>query len=186
MNIPNILSLTRLLLTPAFVVSVIYHAEGNGFLPDLPLVIFLIAIITDAVDGFIARKYNQITSFGVLLDPLADKFLLVASFITLSFLSYGPQGLRIPPWVLIIVVTRDLFILTGAAIIYFIMGYVEFKPSPLGKITTFFQMATVFSVLVHFEYSYIIWTLAALFTVMSGMHYFVRANRILNGKKGHI
>src|SRR3989338_2746526 len=112
----------RLLLTPAFVVSVIYHVEGNVFLSNLPLIIFIIAIITDAVDGFIARKYNQITSLGVLLDPLADKFLLIASFITLSFLTYGPAGPRIPPWFLIIVLTRDLFILTCAAIIYFMLG----------------------------------------------------------------
>ena len=173
----------RLLLTPAFVVSVIYHVEGNVFLSNLPLIIFIIAIITDAVDGFIARKYNQITSLGVLLDPLADKFLLIASFITLSFLTYGPAGPRIPPWGLIIVLTRDLFILTGAAIIYFMLGYVEFKPSALGKITTFFQMVTVLGILIHFEYSYILWTLTAFFTVISGMHYFVRANRIFNGKK---
>jgi len=183
MNSPNVLSLTRLLLTPAFVVSVIYHTESNVFLSNLPLIIFLIAIITDAVDGFIARKYNQITSFGILLDPLADKFLLIASFITLSFLTCGPAGLRIPPWVLIIVLTRDIFILTGAAIIYLMLGYVEFKPSILGKITTFFQMVTILGVLIHFEYSYILWTLAAFFTIISGMHYFARANRILNGKK---
>ncbi len=183
MNIPNTLSLARLLLTPAFVVSVIYHTEDTTFLSNLPLIIFLIAIITDAVDGFIARKYNQITSFGVLLDPLADKFLLIASFITLSFLTYGPAGFLIPPWVLIIVLTRDLFILTGAAIIYFMLGYVEFKPSIPGKITTFFQMITILGVLAHFEYSYVLWTLAALFTIISGIHYFVRASRIFNGKK---
>lgn len=180
MNIPNALSLARLLLTPAFVVSVVYHSEGSIFLSKLPLIIFLIAVITDAVDGFIARKYNQITPFGILFDPLADKFLLMASFITFSFLTYGPAGMRIPLWVLIIVLTRDLFILTGAAIIYFLSGYVEFKPSALGKITTFFQMATVIGILAHFKHSYILWTAAAFFTVISGIHYFVRANRILS------
>lgn len=164
-------------------VSIIYHAESGFFLSNLPLIIFLIAIITDAVDGFIARKYNRITSFGMALDPLADKFLLIASFISLSFAAYGPAGIKIPPWVLVIVVTRDLFILTGAAVVYFILGYVEFKPSILGKITTFFQMITILGVLAGFSYSYILWTLAAFFTVVSGVHYFVMAGRIFNGKK---
>ncbi|MBU4376303.1 MAG: CDP-alcohol phosphatidyltransferase family protein [Candidatus Omnitrophica bacterium] len=186
MNIPNALSLARLLLTPTFVVSVIYHTEGNPFLSRLPLIIFLVAVITDAVDGFIARRYSQITSLGILLDPLADKFLLAVSFITLSLVAYGPAHLKIPPWVLVIVLTRDLFILTGAAVIYFVYGYVEFKPSMLGKVTTFFQMATILSVLIQFKYSYAIWTLAALFTVFSGAHYLLRANRVLNGKTKHI
>ena len=180
MNIPNILSLARLLLTPVFVVSVIYHTQGSVFLSNLPLIVFLIAIITDTVDGFIARRYNQITSFGILLDPLADKFLLIVSFTALSFVTYGPAGPRIPPWVLIIVLTRDFFILTGAAIIYFIFGYVEFKPSVLGKITTFFQMMTITSVLLQFKYSYVVWNSAAVLTVISGIDYTVKGSRILS------
>ncbi len=182
MNIPNALSLIRLLLTPAFVVSLIYHADGGSFLYRLPLVIFLTAVITDAVDGFIARKCNQITSLGVLLDPLADKFLLIASFITLSFIAYGPARLKIPPWVTVVILTRDIFILAGAAIIYFAYGYLEFKPSLLGKITTFFQMTSILGVLIQFEYSYLMWTLAAFFTVSSGIHYLLRTNKALNGK----
>lgn len=186
MNIPNILSLTRLLLTPAFVVSVIYRAESGVFLSNLPLIIFLIAVITDAVDGFVARKYNEVTSFGILLDPLADKFLIIASFITFSFLTYGPAGLRIPPWVLIIVLTRDLFILMGAAVIYMVFGYMEFKPSMWGKATTLFQMLTIFSVLIGFNYACIIWTMAVVLTVVSGMHYLARTNRVLHEKAKRI
>lgn len=183
---PNKFSLARLLLTPVFVISVIYYTEANPLSANLPLIIFLIAIATDALDGFIARKYSQTTPFGILLDPLADKFLLIVAFITLSLLTTAPPHIRIPPWVLIIVLTRDLFILIGAAIIYMIFGYVEFKPSLWGKVTTFFQMLTVLSVLLRFRYSYVIWTLAALLTVISGIHYLLRTNRILNGKAKHI
>jgi cardiolipin synthase (CMP-forming) len=185
-NLPNKLSLARLLLTPVFVVSVIYYSQISTVLANLPLIIFLIAILTDALDGFIARKYKQITSFGILLDPLADKFLLIVAFITLSFVSAGPPHFRIPPWVLIIVLTRDLFILIGAAVIYMVFGYMEFKPSIWGKAATLFQMLTIFAVLISFSYSYVIWTLAAGFTVVSGAHYLLRTNRIVNDKAKHI
>ncbi|MDD5681323.1 MAG: CDP-diacylglycerol--glycerol-3-phosphate 3-phosphatidyltransferase [Candidatus Omnitrophica bacterium] len=186
MNLPNKLSVARLLLTPVFVVSVVYHTEANPILANLPLIVFLTAIATDALDGFIARKYNQITSFGILLDPLADKFLLIVSFITLSLATTTLPHLRIPPWVLIIVLTRDLFILIGAAVIYMVFGYVEFKPSMLGKIATVFQMLTILAVLLRLDYSGIVWTLAAFFTVVSGIHYLIRTSGLLHGKAKNI
>jgi len=186
MNLPNKITIARLLLTPVFVVSVVYYTEANPVLANLPLIIFLTAIVTDAIDGLIARRFNQITSFGVLLDPLADKFLLIVSFIALSVIPSLPLHLRIPPWVLIIVLTRDLFILIGAAIIYMVFGYIEFKPSMWGKATTFFQMLTVLLVLIRFDYVYVIWTLAAVLTVVSGVHYLIRTNRILHAKAKHI
>lgn len=187
MNLPNKFTLARLLLTPIFVLSILYYNRGdNLFLTNLPLIIFLIAIMTDAVDGFIARRYHQRTSLGIVLDPIADKFLLIVVFITLAFTKTIPADFRIPPWVLIIVLTRDIFILLGASIIYFIFEYVEFKPSIIGKVTTVFQMATVLSILLRFPYSHIIWTMTAALTVLSGIHYLIRTNRILNGKARHV
>ena len=180
MNLANKFSIIRLLLTPIFVLAILYYREDNLLFANLPLIIFLTAVITDAVDGFIARRYGQTTPLGGVLDPLADKFLLIVAFITLTFTKTIPPQFRIPPWVLIIVLTRDMFILIGAAIIYMLFKYIEFKPSALGKITTFLQMATILSVLLRFKYSYIIWTIAAIFTVFSGIHYLVRTNRILN------
>lgn len=182
MNLANKLTVIRLLLTPLFVWSILYYREDNLIFASLPLIVFLAAVLTDAIDGFIARRYNQATRFGTALDPLADKFLLIVSFITLTFTETIPSHLRIPPWVLIIVLTRDIFILIGASIINMMFEYVEFRPSILGKITTFFQMATVLSVLLRFKYSYVIWTSAVAFTVLSGIHYLIRTNRILNDK----
>jgi cardiolipin synthase len=182
MNLANRFSLVRLFLTPVFVLAVLYYREDSLLFANLPLVIFLAAIITDAADGFIARHYGQTTRLGKILDPLADKFLLAVAFITLTFTETIPPYLRIPPWVLIIVLTRDIFILIGTSIIYMTFEYMEFRPSVLGKTTTFFQMMTVLSVLLRFRFSYVIWTVAAGFTVLSGLHYLVRTNRALNGK----
>ncbi len=182
MNLANKFSLIRLFLTPIFVLAVLYYRDDNLLFANLPLIIFLTAIITDAVDGFIARRYNQTTRLGRVLDPLADKFLLAVAFITLTFTTTIPPHLRIPPWVLIIVLTRDIFILIGASIIYMTFEYMEFKPSRLGKITTSLQMMTVLSILLRFRYSYVIWTAAAIFTILSGIHYLTRTNRIMNEK----
>ena len=184
MNLANKFSLARLFLTPVFVLTVLYYREGHLLFASLPLAVFLLAIITDAVDGFIARHYGQTTRFGTVLDPLADKFLLAVAFIALTFMTTIPAHLRIPPWVLIIVLTRDIFILIGAAIIYMMFGYIEFKPSALGKVTTFFQMMTILSVLAGFRYSHVAWNTAAAFTALSGIHYLIRTSRILNGKTG--
>ena len=182
MNLANKFSLTRLLLTPLFVLAVFYYKEDSLLLSNLPLIIFLAAVLTDVLDGFVARRYGQVTAVGKVLDPLADKFLLTAAFITLSLSKSIPVSLRIPPWVLIIVISRDIFIVIGAAIIYTLFKYIEFKPSGLGKATTFLQVATVLSVLLRFEYSYLVWSAAALVTVASGVHYLVRTNRTLSEK----
>ena len=179
MNLANKFSLSRLILTPVFVLAVLYCHQGNAFFGALPLIIFIIAIVTDAADGFIARRFNQVTRLGLALDPVADKILLITAFITLAFAKSIPFHLRIPPWVLIVVITRDAIILTGASIIYMIFKHIEFRPSVFGKITTFLQMATILSVLLRFEYSYIIWTVATIFTVLSGIHYLVRTKPLL-------
>lgn len=180
MNLANKFSFVRLFLTPIFVLAVLYYREDNLLFANLPLIIFLLAIMTDAADGYIARRYGQATRLGAVLDPLADKFLLIVAFIALTFTETLPPHLRIPPWVLIIVLTRDIFILIGASIIYMMFEYIEFKPSILGKITTFFQMMTILGVLLRFRYSNIVWSVAISFTILSGIHYLIRTNRILN------
>jgi cardiolipin synthase len=182
MNLANRFSIIRLFLTPIFVLAVLYYREDHLIFANLPLFVFLAAVLTDAIDGFIARHYSQTTRVGKVLDPLADKFLLVVAFITLTLPRTLPTHFRIPAWVLIIVLTRDLFIIIGASIVYVLFEYIEFNPSALGKVTTFLQMATILSVLLRFTYSYVIWTLAAVFTILSGIHYLIRTGKILNGR----
>jgi len=183
MNLPNKLSLARLFLAPVFVITVLYHRQDNPLFAYLPLIVFLTAIITDAIDGYVARRYNQTTRLGVILDPLADKFLLIVAFITLALTKAAAPSLRIPAWVAIIVITRDIFIVMGSLIIYLMFGYIEFKPSMPGKITTVFQMLTILAVLIGFGYSHIVWNTAAVLTVFSGAHYLTRVNKILGNKK---
>ncbi|MFH0732657.1 MAG: CDP-diacylglycerol--glycerol-3-phosphate 3-phosphatidyltransferase [Candidatus Omnitrophota bacterium] len=180
MSLANKITIVRILLIPFFVTCLIYYSPETDFLRFIALVIFAISTLTDAVDGYIARKYYQKTRLGTFLDPIADKLLILSGFVSLSIIAALPQEFKIPPWVIIIVISRDIFIILGSVIIHMITGKLDISPSTLGKLTTALQMLTVIAVLLQFKYSYCLWIAAAFFTALSGIGYLIRANRILN------
>lgn len=143
--------------------------------------IFLSAVLSDAIDGFIARIAAQKTPLGAFLDPLADKLLLVSSFICLSLINNLPAQIKFPAWVAVIVITRDLIIMVGTLVIYLITGKLKITPSIWGKATTFFQMLAIFSVLLQYRHSFYIWDTAVVLTVISGIDYVLKGTRFLNG-----
>lgn len=176
MNIPNFLSLTRIILVPVFVIFLTQAEYGNA------LITFVVAGVTDALDGALARLLKCQTTLGAYLDPIADKLLLVTSFVALAIFGI------IPAWLAVIVISRDCIILLGIAILTLISIPFEIKPAMAGKITTVLQLATVFFALLYkafthdFGYYWIIglfWA-TALFTIISGFIYIVRGIRILN------
>lgn len=176
MNIPNFLSLLRIILVPVFVIFLI-QAEY-----DKALITFAVAGLTDALDGTLARLLKCQTTLGAFLDPIADKLLLVTSFVSLALF-----GL-IPAWLAVIVISRDFIILLGIAILTLMSISYEIKPAVVGKITTALQVATIFIVLVYkaftHDFSYLLITglcwATALFTIMSGLTYIIRGIRIVN------
>lgn len=166
MNIPNLLTLFRIVLVPLFVILLIYGQTFYAFL------VFLTAGITDALDGFIARVFSQKTLLGAYLDPIADKLLLVTSYIVLAII-----GL-IPPWLAVLVISRDIVILIGVAVLFLNHKPIEIRPTILGKISTFAQMGTIVIVLssvqpIAFFHPLLIPViyLTAFFTLLSGFHY---------------
>ncbi|RPJ77891.1 MAG: CDP-diacylglycerol--glycerol-3-phosphate 3-phosphatidyltransferase, partial [Deltaproteobacteria bacterium] len=135
MNLPNIITVIRILIVPLFVIFL----QKDLFF--LSLIVFTIAAISDGLDGLLARYLNQRTTLGAYLDPIADKMLMASAFVTLTILKI------IPFWLSVIVISRDILIMTGI-IIYTVADIkVEIKPSLLSKWTTFFQLLTVFIVL---------------------------------------
>ncbi len=174
MNLANRISVVRIVLVPFFVAAVLY------FRFTAALAIFIICIISDALDGYFARVKGERTKLGALLDPIADKLLLVSAFIALSATKGLPQYLRFPLYVPIIVVSRDLLIILGCIVIYLLKGKIDIRPSYLGKATTFFQMISVVGVLAQFSHSAILWNIAVGLTVLSGLDYLRIAGRILN------
>jgi len=182
MNLANRITIGRILLIPFFIASIFYYRPGAGFLSFMPVAIFGFAVITDAIDGFIARLFKQKTPLGTILDPLADKLLLMSAFICLSMVESLPPSFRIPPWVTIIVISRDIIIVLGSMIIHHIKGSINVRPILLGKLTTFFQMMTIVCVLLQISYASAIWSIAAAFTIISGMNYVVIGSKMFNEK----
>jgi len=164
MTIPNLITVLRIILVPIFVIYMI----NNNTLASL--IIFIIASISDALDGFIARVFHQKSNLGAHLDPLADKILLMTAYITLAILK------MIPSWLAVLTISRDVIILLGVLILYLNRYPVKIHPSLLSKTTTVIQVATILVVLSHgylnidFLRIYAFW-LVALLTIASGLQY---------------
>jgi cardiolipin synthase len=177
MNLPNILTLTRVLLIPLFVIFII-----NKYF-EWALITFAVAGITDGLDGLIARLTHQRTELGAYLDPIADKLLISAAFISLAIIE------MIPSWLVVIVVTRDVIILVGILVMILTSYHPEINPSFLSKTTTTFQIATILSVLTAWYFpafkqlSVLAIYGTAIITILSGTQYIYIATRILNEKK---
>ncbi|MCM8781639.1 MAG: CDP-alcohol phosphatidyltransferase family protein [Candidatus Omnitrophica bacterium] len=184
MNLANKISIARILLIPFFIASIVYYSDKSSLFSYLPAIIFFIAVISDGIDGLLARQFNQKTELGTILDPIADKLLIITAFVALSFSKSIPAHLRLPPWLPITVISRDIIIVLGTVIIYFIKGAVQIIPTFLGKITAFFQMLTILCVLIKFPYSFIIWQLAGGLTILSGINYIIRGSRLLSENNG--
>ena len=176
MNIPNSLTILRILLIPVYVGLLVYEEYEQA------LLVLLAAGVTDALDGTIARVMNQRTRLGTFLDPLADKLLLTSGFVTLSAIHL------IPLWVTIVVVSRDLILLLGTAVAEFTETAVDITPTFLGKGTTFLQLAYVLLVIFlssrRIDPSLIQPLLIGMvvFTLLSGFHYLYRGYRYSNAQ----
>ncbi|MFC1621658.1 CDP-diacylglycerol--glycerol-3-phosphate 3-phosphatidyltransferase [Candidatus Omnitrophota bacterium] len=183
MNLANRITLFRILIIPFFIASVLYYGDTKPYLRFVALAIFALAAFSDAIDGGIARSRNQVTELGVMLDPIADKLLIASAFIALSIVKSIPQDFRIPAWAVLVVLTRDIIIVIGSMIIYFLKGEIKIKPSWLGKVTTFFQMIAILGILVTFKYNKFFIYPAVFFTILSGIDYIWRGSKELEAPK---
>ncbi|MBF0281578.1 MAG: CDP-alcohol phosphatidyltransferase family protein [Zetaproteobacteria bacterium] len=171
LNIPNILTLLRIVLTPMIVYALL---NGNA---ALALTLMIIAGISDMLDGAIARYFNQRTTVGAYLDPFADKLMLVSMFVTLFFME------KIPMFIFLAVVFRDAVIVFGALAYEMVTKSLKMEPSIISKITTFMQISYVLLILIHMmgmidQYWIIIATWSTfIVTCASGIHYMIEWTR---------
>lgn len=128
----TMITIMRIILAPCVVVAMMYGTWGKAF------ILFLIASMTDFLDGNMARLLNEQTFLGACLDPIADKILLVPCFMTLAFIK-TPLFI-IPLWFVLVVLIRELIVLGGAVMVYYVNGYIAIKPPLLSKLTTMMQM----------------------------------------------
>ena len=181
MSLANKLSIFRILLVPFFVLCLVYYRPPHEWLRHAALWIFVLGVVTDAVDGYVARAMAQSTRLGAILDPLADKLLLTTAFLCLALISTLPAPYKLAAWVPILVVSRDVILVVGSLVIYLVTGVFEIIPSRLGKAATFAQMMTVICVLSGSHLLTIVLPVTVVLTITSGIGYLRRGNRLLNG-----
>lgn len=182
MTTANKITIFRILLVPFFIVQMLYYVRtGNELYWLLTLLAFALAALSDGVDGYIARRYNQKSELGKILDPIADKLLLVSAIILLS-IDHGDYFAKIPLWLTGIIIGRDMIILIGFAVIHHALGKTVVRTRITGKIATVFQMGTVIWILFRWpERAVPYWVLgAAFFTALSGALYILDGIRQLN------
>ena len=165
MTVPNLITTIRIILSPIFIIYLI----GEQFLSAL--IVFLICVVSDGLDGLFARVFNQKSRLGTYLDPLANKILLVSAIITLSVRGY------LPSWLAVLVIARDVMIFLGIFFLFINAKEYKIRPSVISKINTCLQFVIVLSVLAkdYLSFSSIfylsVYYLTALFTISSGLHY---------------
>jgi cardiolipin synthase len=175
----NQLTLLRMLLIPAFVILVVYGMLGWA------LAVFVTAGITDGLDGLIARWSGQKTSLGAWLDPMADKLLLVTTFVVLTLPNLGLEN-RLPIWLTVLIISRDVVIVLTVAIVNLAIGPRTFRPSTFGKIATatYIMTAVVAMLFNYLRYHSAVvdfFVYASLtITLVSSLHYIWHAARIIN------
>lgn len=175
-NLPNILSLTRVFLAPVILVFLTLRAQFGSFeganIGDLIAgVVFIIASLTDAVDGYIARKHNLVTNMGKFIDPIADKILVIAVLTALVEMH------RFPAWMLVVIVSRE-FIVSGLRMVAASEGVV-IAASKGGKLKTVTQIIGIIMLLFGIPYAMVVMWAAVLLTIFSGVDYVVKGAALL-------
>lgn len=172
MNIPNAITLLRVVLIPFYIDLMIYGYYGQA------LVVFLVACVTDALDGLIARLTKTQTELGAFLDPMADKLLIISAFVTLVLIG------RLPVWLVIIVVSRDVILVLGSLALYLMGHKLVIKPSIIGKTTTVLQLSVVSLMMILINYGTgwsllppLFWATAVV-TIASGLQYVMRGMKL--------
>jgi len=181
LTIPNLLTCLRMALIPVFASLLFYGHNGWA------LFVFLIAGISDGIDGFVARKFNQESELGTIIDPIADKLLMTVAFIVLALpniLHPTRRFLPVPFWVIAAVIGRDVLIVTVAGAINVMTGFHGFKPSWLGKASTFVQVVAVTLILlaVYTDYTFYLPTvyfIVVLLALVSGIHYIFHVAKLM-------
>jgi cardiolipin synthase len=195
MTTANKITVVRIVMIPAFVTMAIYYGESITRGQPLEwqrlaaIAIFILAAVSDGLDGYVARRYNQRSTLGIILDPIADKGLLLSGIITLSLTSWSevePESGKFPVWFPVLVISRDAILLVGTLVLYLLNGKVHIKPHWTGKIATVLQMIAIGWVMLQLRIIPLLYVVlaAGAFTLISGIIYVTEGVRQLQAE-GH-
>jgi cardiolipin synthase len=180
LTLANQLTIGRLLMVPFFIVAVLYYSPDNDYMRFIALGIFLAAVILDVLDGYVARKFNQETKAGAILDPLADKILLISAYICLYKIGVLFDTVRFPLWLVVAVISRDVILLLGGMVIHLFNGDINVNPTVWGKATVFLQVLAVIGILMQWQFFSHFWYVILILVVISGVDYILKGVRELN------
>jgi len=177
MTLPNKITISRILLIPVFVLFAVYYGDGvregrpEEWQRIAAIAIFLLASLTDGIDGWVARWFGQRSKLGAILDPIADKGLLLTAIITLSVSGWA---ISFPLWFPVLVIARDVVIVGGCMVLKHLGGDLDVRPSWTGKAATALQMTAIAWVMLQLAHSIYPVAAAGLFTLISGVDYILR------------
>ena len=189
LTIPNLLTFLRMALIPVFATLLVYGFIGWA------LFVFFVAGLSDGIDGFVARRFNQESELGTILDPIADKLLMTTAFIILTLPNIFPaephlRHLPVPFWVTAAVIGRDVLIIAAVGAINVMTGFRGFKPSWLGKLSTFVQVTAIGLILIAAVFPGLrgfylptVYTTVFAFALFSGVHYIFHVARLMNNQE---
>ncbi|PIW63499.1 MAG: CDP-diacylglycerol--glycerol-3-phosphate 3-phosphatidyltransferase [Candidatus Omnitrophica bacterium CG12_big_fil_rev_8_21_14_0_65_50_5] len=170
LNLANRLTLGRIVAIPFFAAAVLYYSPDKDYLRFAALGIFLFAAVLDFLDGYIARKFGQVTRAGSILDPLADKMLLMSAFICLHLIRKD-LPIHFPVWFVVFVISRDVILMLGALVMQIVKGNLHPQPSTWGKAGTFVQICSVAVLLLQWPYAPVVWYMATAVSAVAALQY---------------
>jgi CDP-diacylglycerol--glycerol-3-phosphate 3-phosphatidyltransferase len=180
LTLANKVTVGRIVIVPLFIATVLNYSPGRDELRLISTVLFLIAVVSDVVDGYIARRYYQKTRAGAILDPLADKLLLISALICLFKIGSDLPVFHFPLWLVVTLISRDVILLLGSLIIQSTTGQLTIEANRWGKATAFLQVFIILGMLVQLKASEYLWPFAVVMTVISGLIYIREGIKILN------
>ncbi len=180
LTLANKITILRIILVPIFIAVLLYYQPERDYYRFIALGLFVLASVLDVIDGMVARWTKEMTKAGAMLDPVADKLLLVSAFVTLYFVGLQFDRLHFPIWLVVGVISRDAILLVGAIVVHVAQCELVIKPNLLGKLTTASQVLCVIGILLQFEYSSVLWSVTLMLTICSGLFYLRQGIDMLN------
>lgn len=181
LTLANKVTIARFIAIPILIALLLYYTPEREYIRWYALGLYLLAEITDVIDGYIARNYRQKTKAGSILDPLADKILFLSTLLCLYQVSIDHNWpVRIPLWLVVAFFTRDVILIIGGFLLEMKRGLIEIQPNQWGKLTAFLQVVCLTAVFINFALAPVIFYVALATTVISGIIYMKEGIKVLN------
>lgn len=177
----NKVTVGRILLVPFFIATTLSMSPQEPRLRWVALGLFMIAVVSDVIDGYIARTRHQKTRAGAILDPLADKILLISAFICLYLRRAQFDDIHFPLWFVVVIISRDVILIAGSMIIQLVTGRLDIEANRSGKLAAFLQILCILGVFLQLKFTVVFWYAALAATIVSGIIYIKEGVKTING-----